>query len=171
VAAAFRQLRAGLAGVNLEIPADKCKVYAPAGPDADLLTVNVDADDEESQPLSLPVVEGGCIVMGVPMVKHKRHYTALLLLSMCVAPTVNHLLLLAAQLNASKARPLVMPSHCTCSTNQPVPPPASLCGRCGWPPRARPHSGLRTRSPRVAAPPAVARLSGVLGTPQPPTPP
>jgi hypothetical protein len=72
VAAAFRQLRAGLVGVNLEIRADKCKVYAPAGPDADLdpLTVDVDADDEESQPMSLPVAEGGCIVLGVPLGWH-----------------------------------------------------------------------------------------------------
>jgi hypothetical protein len=69
VAAASGQLRAGLVGVNMEIHADKCKVYAPVGPDADLdpLTVDVDADEEESHPLSLPVVESGCIVLGVPI--------------------------------------------------------------------------------------------------------
>ena len=127
VAAAFRALRVGLASVNLEVNTGKCKAHAP-DPDTDLspLTSGVDAAVANSLPLGLPVVVGGCIVLGVPvgataaavlvdavasvdpdkfpralakklagidlLVKHGRHYTALLLLSCCAAPTVNNLL-------------------------------------------------------------------------------
>ena len=128
VAAAFRALRVGLAGVNLKVNIDKCKAYAPeADTDVSPLTTGFDPDDEHSAPLGLPIMDGGCIVLGVPvgataasklvdavafldpvdkfpralakklvgidnLVKHGKHYTALLLLTMCAAPTVNNLL-------------------------------------------------------------------------------
>jgi hypothetical protein len=118
VAEAFEALTTALSTVNLECCNDKCKVYSPAGADAlgplAAPALKLKVKDGSIVVLGVPIgaTAEACMLDAVTsldpelfprslakklaglelLVKHKRHYTALLLLSVCAAPSVTHLL-------------------------------------------------------------------------------